>query len=381
MNEVTLAACLTPPGRGAIAVLAIRGPKAWPVVRDLFRSKARLPEAPEPGHFWLGRCGDDPAGKMADQAVLAVKRADWLELHCHGGIEVVRWLLEVLSNRGVETCSWQQLEVRTAADPLQAQAAAALAQAPTLRTAAILLDQLNGAFRTAIDAIRSGLEQKDLQRPCSLLAELARYASVGKHLTTPWNVAVLGAPNVGKSSLVNALAGFQRSVVAAAPGTTRDVVTTRIAVDGWPIELADTAGLREDAGSLEEQGITLARKAAAGADLCLWVLDASAAPVWPEATLPNVHLVINKIDLPPAWDLSRAGDAVRVSAQDGSGLGELCQRLGEWLVPATPPPGAAVPFTADLAELVKTAADLAAQGRSAEACTLLQPLFRHPERT
>ena len=105
---------------------------------------------------------------------------------------------------------------------------------------------------------------------------LARYAPLGRRLTAPWRVVVAGPPNVGKSSLVNALAGYQRSIVAPTPGTTRDVVTTRLAIDGWPVELADTAGVREATDALETQGVRLAREATAAADLCLWVLDASA---------------------------------------------------------------------------------------------------------
>src|SRR5262249_18501205 len=150
-------------------------------------------------------------------------------------------------------------------------------------------------------------------------------------------------------------AGYQRSVVAATPGTTRDVVTTLTAVEGWLIELADTAGLREEAGSLEGQGIQRARAVAANADLCLWVLDASTPPVGPEGALSRIRLVVNKVDLPPAWDLGQAAGAVRVSARTGAGLAELCQALARWLVPDPPPPGAALPFTPALCSRIEEA--------------------------
>jgi tRNA modification GTPase len=350
-DPATYAALLTPPGTAAIATLALYGPGAWEVASALFRPRSRKAAWPptdlEASRFWLGRFGEQPESPAADEVVLALRcltPVPRVEVHCHGGAEVVRWLLEMLANRGVRVCSWQELERSASADPLRAAALAALAEAPTVRTAGILLDQYHGALQRALDAIAAALARQDLDEANRLRAEIARYASVGWHLTTPWRVAVLGAPNVGKSSLVNALAGYQRSVVAPTPGTTRDVVTTVIAVDGWPVELADTAGLREAGEALEGQGIDRARSAARAADLCLWVLDASMPPVWPEPALGAVRLVVNKIDVPAAWELNRAAGAVQVSARTGAGMAALCQALAAWLVPDPPPPGAAVPF-------------------------------------
>jgi tRNA modification GTPase len=350
-DPTTYAALLTPPGTAAIATLALQGPRAWEVASALFRPHFRPdtwpPAEPEAGRFWLGRFGQQPDSQTADEGVLALR---WLtpvprvEVHCHGGVEVVRWLLEMLATCAVQVCSWQELERRATGDPGRAAALAALAEAPTVRTAGILLEQYHGAYQRALEAIAAALQRQDLDEANRRRAEIERYAPVGRHLTTPWRVAVLGAPNVGKSSLVNALAGYQRSVVAPTPGTTRDVVTTVIAVDGWPVELADTAGLRAAGEAPEGQGIDRARRAARAADLCLWVLDASAAPVWPEPALGAVRLVVNKTDLPAAWDLSRAAGAVPVSAHTGAGLAALCQALAGWLVPDPPPPGAPVPL-------------------------------------
>src|SRR5262249_4387062 len=236
---------------------------------------------------------------------------------------------------------------------LGAQAAVALAEARPVRTAAILLDQQQGALTRAVGAILTALQADDVEEAQQLLAELVRHGNVGRHLTRPWRVVVAGAPNVGKSSMVNALAGFPRCVVAPTPGTTRDLVTTLIAVEGWPVELVDTAGLRKEAGPLEAQGIDLARTAATTADLCLWVLDASAPPAWPDddthpSPARNVCIVINKIDRPAAWDLDQVAGAVRVSARTGAGLGELCQTVADRLVPEPPPPGVAMPFLPSL---------------------------------
>jgi tRNA modification GTPase len=182
---------------------------------------------------------------------------------------------------------------------------------------------------------------------------------------------VAGAPNVGKSSLVNALAGHQRCIVNASPGTTRDVISTALAIDGWPVELMDTAGLREGSGSLERQGIELARNTAQSADLCLWILDASTSPLWPDFEARGMQVIINKVDLQATWDLSLAADAIRVSATTGSGLDSLCQSLSRWLVPNPPTPGTAVPFTAALCDQVEDAWRCYSAGRREEASLAL----------
>ncbi len=374
-------ACLTPSGTGAIATLALRGPRAWEVMRELFRPNSRsrgaLPCEPVVGSIWLGKMGTD----LADDVVVTVKAAQpipWIEVHCHGGREVVRLLQESLEARGIQACSWQQFDALTEQDPLRAAAATALANALTVRTAAILLDQYQGAFARAVEAIVSARQRGDAEETSRLLGSLRRQAGVGRHLVAPWCVVVAGAPNAGKSSLVNALAGFQRCVVAATPGTTRDVVTTLIAVDGWPVELADTAGLREAGEGLEEQGMGRARAAAATADLCLWVVDASNQPVWPNLPLDRLRLIINKVDLPPTWDLDQAAGTVRVSARTGLGLDELCRELARWLVPEPPPPGTAVPFTARLCDRVEGAWNQHGAGCWAEADRTLELACKEP---
>ncbi len=366
-EPLTRVACLTPAGQGALATLGLHGPWAWEAARELFRlrSGAALPASPEPGRFWLGRAGEG----VADEVVLAVKQAGpapRLELHCHGGREVVRFLLELFAARRLSVCTWQEFLRHTAPDPLGAAAAVALASATTARAAAVLLDQYQGALGQALDATLAALDRTDAAAADELLAGLERWSALGLHLAAPWRVTVAGAPNVGKSSLVNALAGYQRSVVAATPGTTRDVVTTQLALEGWPVELADTAGLRDEAGAVEGQGIRQAREAARAADLCLWVLDASAEPVWPDAGAGPVRLVVNKVDLPPAWGLARAEGAVRVSARTGEGVAELCAAVARWLVPEPPPPGAAVPFTPEQVEAIAEARRQLTAGQVAE---------------
>jgi len=175
--------------------------------------------------------------------------------------------------------------------------------------------------------------------------ELQRLAPLGAHLVTPWRVVLAGAPNVGKSSLLNALAGYQRCVVTRVPGTTRDVVTARLVFDGWPVEVADTAGQRPTDDPLEAAGVARSAAARRDADLCVWVVEAGAEPIWPPKDVPAPLVVINKIDQPCNWTQPEPPRTMRVSALTGEGLDRLIRAIVERLVPISPSPGAAVPLT------------------------------------
>ena len=318
----TLLACLTPRGKGGIATLAVQGAAAWEVTRQLFQPrKGSLPDEPSAGRFWFGRLG-------GDDVILAVK-VDRIEVHCHGGVEVVRWIEELYAQHRIKIVPWQQMADAPALLDL-------LIRAPTTRTAAILLDQWQGAWDSS---------PRDVQRLADLLP-------LAQHLVEPWKIVIAGAPNVGKSSLMNALAGYTRSIVAPTPGTTRDVVSTAIAIDGWPIELADTAGIRQAPTVLEQQGIQRAHDAVRTADLRFWLLDGSAEPAFPEEGTEWKFLV-NKTDLPPAWDWQLVPQALRISARTQAGLADLCEAISRALVPKPPLPGEAAPCLPDQVEWVR----------------------------
>ena len=310
--------CLTPPGKAAIATLAVRGPQAWEITRELFQPrKGALPIEPMAGSYWYGKLGRE----YADEVILAVKQATptiSLELHCHGGIEVVRLLQELYEERGVQTIGADQF----VGDPILEL----LARAPTTRTAGILADQPDAWL---------AVTPNSLQR-------LEELIPLGQHLVQPWKIVIAGAPNVGKSSLLNALAGFTRSIVSPTPGTTRDVVTVNLAIDGWPVEMIDTAGIRQAPGVLEQQGIERALGAVREADLRFWLLDGSMVPLYPDER-SGWHFLINKIDLPAAWDWQNVPRASLISAQTKTGLAELCELISRKLVPTPPTPGDAVP--------------------------------------
>ena len=329
---MTVVSVLTPPGSGAIATVAVRGQSAWGLVAQLFRpAKGSLPIIPELQRVWFGNFGSG----TGDEVILAVKAADEMEIHCHGGVHVVGWIVGQFVSAGCSVVGGYQYN-QSGADP---RALEPLTQATTVRTAGILLDQYNGAYLR---------HQRDLEQP-------ERFTSLGRHLVAPWKVVIAGPPNVGKSSLINALAGFQRSVVAPIPGTTRDVVRVQLAFDGWPVELSDTAGLRIGTDELESAGIARARAEYQRADLRVWVVDLSAEqPVWPNIEPAPEIIVGNKVD--DAHPAVPRGKHLPISALHGVGLTELIGAIVSHLVPVTPLPGAAVPFTAALCDALDSAA-------------------------
>jgi tRNA modification GTPase len=364
----TVVSLLTPPGTGAIATVEVRGPRAWGLVKQLFKPAGKpLPETPEMNRFWFGTLGSDEVilavTPATPQAVVAV------EVHCHGGRRVVQWVIEQFLSHGcienpTPRPSGEGLDSTRAFDLLQ--------QALTLRTASILLDQLTGALECEVRHILALLESDPTKALDALdrLAELGN--TVGRHLIEPWRVVVAGPPNVGKSSLVNALAGYQRAVVSEVAGTTRDAVSVRTAFDGWPVELIDTAGLREAEG-LEAEGIDLAKRELEEADLVLWVMDGTASEmVWPSDDIPKAKLlaVINKSDL--MHDLKESSGMRLVSATTGSGIPERVAEITQRLVPHPLTPPGAVPFTSRLADLVEDAQGALAAGQIEEATRLLR---------
>jgi tRNA modification GTPase len=341
---------LTPEGRGAVGVVRVWGRGAVKVADSVFRpaTGGRLATTP-PARLRLGRVGLG----LGDEVVAVVLEGDppSVEIQCHGGPAPLALVVDALIGAGAEISDparWVQDEIGS---PLKAAALLDLARVPTVRTAEILLDQAQGALDRELTRLIAGIAEN----PESALADLElliERAQLGLRLVTGWRVVITGRTNVGKSRLLNALAGYQRAIVDPTPGTTRDVVTVRTAFEGWPVELADTAGIRGTDDVVERAGIGRGERQKEAADLVLKVLDCSQPLQSTDRELIEAPgqaiLVASKGDLPAAWQPEEMnldpGSILTVSAERGVGLDRLIAAVVLRLVPQPPDPGAGVPF-------------------------------------
>lgn len=277
---------------------------------------------------------------MREEVVFCRTTPERAEVHCHGGDAAIRRILADCNTRGAETVPWRNL----APPSLETECWQKVIDATTERTARWLLKQVE-AFPQAVRELRLASPGERANRIRAILS----WAPFGRHLTEPWKVVLCGQPNVGKSSLINALLGYGRAIVFDQPGTTRDVIDSETALAGWPMIFSDTAGLRESSDHLESAGIERALAAAATADLCLLVIDASQ----PASEVDQVLIerleaplvVLNKVDRQVHPDHADTSHEVRLSALTGTGIENLQNEIVRRLVPATPPENAAFPVT------------------------------------
>jgi tRNA modification GTPase len=372
----TIAAPATAPAESALALVRLSGPLCPEIARDALLRQT--PPPPRRATFGVWR---DTRGEPLDQCVLTLYAAPHsytgepiLEIACHGNPLIVSRLLRDCLARGCRSAEPGEFtrraflngrldlaQAEAVADTIRARSDRALAVAQRLlggelgRKVAAWSDRLLGALAALeayIDFPEEDLPPEERGGPAgelrALAAELSRAADTARHeavLRDGARVVIAGAPNAGKSSLLNALLGEERALVSETPGTTRDFIRERLSVGAHCVQIVDTAGLRPLASGgadteTERLGMARSREQMVGADFCLLVVDASTAPpdLPPDlrAALPSARamLVLNKTDLPPhpaisaLWpELPRAA----LSAKTGAGVAEFKALLAETL--------------------------------------------------
>ncbi|MBN8628975.1 MAG: 50S ribosome-binding GTPase [Planctomycetes bacterium] len=377
------AAVLTPEGRGAVAVVGVCGPGATAACAKFFHPAGARPLAVTPhGQIrfgaWRNKSDETGGATAAEELVVCLRSVDDLEIHCHGGVAAAAAVCESLKSAGCRIVAADEWLAFREPDAVAREADLALAKVRTARAAGILLDQRAGALRNEVPAIEAALTAGDCASAASQLRILCDRGRLGLRLTEPFRVALAGRPNVGKSSLMNALVGHARALVFDEPGTTRDVVTSRAVFDGWAVELADTAGVRTTTSELEAAGIAAAVREHGRADLVLLLRDASEPAAAGDQELveryPEALLVWNKIDRAAPTGLARLS-GLEISALRGEGIDELIAAIVERLVSEVPPSGAAVPFTGRQLTILGDAAAHADQRDAGPASERLKHLF------
>lgn len=353
--ESNIFAELTPPGRGGISTLALRSPRAAEIIAQLFRSNSALPAA---GRLVYGHILDE-SGLAIDEVLLCRAASDEFEIHCHGGPASVSRLAARLQSAGLTRCLWTDYIVASVVSsplPISAEAALLVPRLATLRAALFILDQ-----SARLPATLREIESLPTSAARAALSNLlAAYESTGRWFEHPPRLAILGPPNVGKSSLLNALVGHDRAIVTPIPGTTRDVVTELAALDGLPVLFADTAGLRDTADRVEQLGVERARAAARDCDLILYVVDLSSpencatAGLVPPCETP-VITIGNKSDLLTETQVLPPGLDLATSAVTGQGLDQLAALILSRLGFRWPASGVPVPFTRRQADALRQA--------------------------
>ena len=362
-EQDTIVAISTPVGRGGIGVVRVSGPLAREVVAPLLRLRNELAA----GRARFGQIVDVATGDVLDEAVatyFAVPHSytgeDVVELAAHGSPVLLDYLVRQCCARGARLAEPGEFTQRAflagRIDLTQAEAVNDLIGSSTLEQARVAARQLGGALARTVSplkeqlvgliaAMEAGIDfaEDDIDlMPASViqykisairkpLERLERSFAYGRVVRDGFRLAIVGRPNAGKSSLFNRLVERDRAIVTATPGTTRDLVTERVAMDGIPVDLIDTAGLREALDEAERIGIAKSREAMADADVVLLVIDAAAGSgeedrivLESAASTGNVLTVWNKCDLlanPDGSPLAVA--ALRTSAVTGQGIDTL----------------------------------------------------------
>jgi tRNA modification GTPase len=365
----TICAIATPPGEGGIGIIRISGEKAIEIASKVFHSASGGRVTDFISHtLHVGELRHPDTGERLDEVLLALMKAprtytreDVVEFHCHGSPLVLRMGLEALIRSGARLAEPGEFTKRAflngRLDLAQAEAVMDLIHARSETGARIAVEQLRGRLSSEIEVLREGLLRVlveveagidftedgitfissealvgEIQKVAERISCLIDTAAEGRIVREGATVVLAGRPNVGKSSLLNALVRAERAIVADLPGTTRDVLEEFVNIRGIPVRLLDTAGLRDGTDVIEQEGVRRSHEALERADMILAVLDGS-MPIAAEdrrllqgAQAKRCVVVLNKSDLPWRCEPDEIGacfTVVRTSAQAGTGLEEL----------------------------------------------------------
>ena len=372
-TDDTIVAISTPPGLGGLGVIRLSGPDATRIAAALLN----LVEPLTARHATFGHVHDPASGRRLDQVIATWFAAphsytgeDVIELSGHGSPMLLATIVRAAVAHGARPAEPGEFTLRAylngRLDLPQAEAVADLVEAVTPLQARAAMDQLEGTLTAAISRIDASLFDLSARLEASLdfpdegfhfitredaareiaeirdaLAALIVDGRAGRVIREGRTVVITGRPNAGKSSLFNALAGAPRAIVTEIPGTTRDLLTERVDVNGLALTIVDTAGLREARDEIEAEGVRRARNAQQIAALSLVIADGS-EPLQDEdrALIESVAtralVVQTKSDLPLRWSIDELGTrhekAASVSAMTGQGLGELREKIAASLL-------------------------------------------------
>jgi tRNA modification GTPase len=385
----TIAAIATAPGTGAIAIVRLSGSAAFSILSKIFRQSITADageqkispenfEGHKAYHGFLIDIAQSNGSAAIDEVVVVSYRApysytgeDLAEINCHGGFLISRQILELLLKGGARLARpgefTQRAYLAGRLDLTQAEAVLDLIQAKTKRQGRLALSALTGHIGKKINQIRAALielltritagidfpDEVDeapveditltLGNTLKDLQELSQTASSGRFLREGLRLALVGRPNAGKSSLLNQLLKFERAIVTDTPGTTRDSIEEQIDLNGIPVTLIDTAGIRATEDNVERIGIERSRQAIEAADLVVLIVDLLEGWGEPESQIQKLIgdrpylLTYNKIDAASAQKPASAPDLngtpeVFVSAKTGQQLNELYSVIEKWVL-------------------------------------------------
>jgi tRNA modification GTPase len=375
-QDDTISAVSTAIGEGGIGIVRLSGPKAVGIADQIFEGiKGRCVRDIASFQAGYGRIVDPAAKAAIDEVLVLVMRApksytreDVVEIHCHGGPVPLRKILDLTLTYGARLAEPGEFTKRAflngRLDLTQAEAVIDIIRSKTDASLKMAVGHLAGHLSEKIRGMRHEIlrmiahleaaidfPEEDIEQiAASEVAEMLKpviqdvdgllsTAQTGRILREGLQTVIIGKPNVGKSSLLNALLREKRAIVTDIPGTTRDVIEEYLNIRGIPLKIVDTAGIRETADIVERIGVEKAREFVAGADLLLLLLDAS-TPLTPEdrevlSLLPGRQAIVlvNKSDLPVSLEMEEVArliedrQLIRISVLEGTGLAELEQAI------------------------------------------------------